>query len=152
MEDRKDKNFEFTLRLNEHIIVQRLFNVFGFNQRAVNSMDFKYTVDDNVHLITSALKNKTLDFMSDNTEKYDENPSYDQNTNKDTFIFTIKMNGKEIVHREFTGNIYPSSVRYSVDIREHIYKIITSTQRVLCSKNDQLDLTYLNHRLDQVTA
>jgi len=149
MEDKRDKNFEFTLRLNEHIIVQRLFNVFGFNPKAVNSINFKYTVDENLHLITEALKNKTLDFMAANADKFEDNPSFDQNNNNDVFVFTIKMNGREIAHREFPGNIYPTSVRYSVDIREFIYKIITSTQKVLCSKTDSLDFEYLNYRLDQ---
>jgi hypothetical protein len=147
MEEKKEKNFEFTLRLNEHIVVQRLFNVFGFNSKAPSSMDFKYTIDDNVNLIKESLKDKTLDYMTENSSKYADNPSYDQNNNDDLFIFTIKMNGNEIARREFTGNIYPGSVRYSVDIREHIYKIITSIQKVLCSKNDNLDFNYLNHKL-----
>ena len=48
MEERKEKNFEFTLKLNDHIVVQRLFNVFGYNEKAPNSMDFKYVIDDNI--------------------------------------------------------------------------------------------------------
>lgn len=147
MEERKDKNFEFTLKLNEHIIVQRLFNVFGFNQKAVNSLDFKYAIDENVRMIENALKAKTLVFMSDNMSNYEENPSFDQKVNGDTFTFLVKMNGNKIAHREFNGDLYPMSVRYTVDIREHIYKIITSIQKVLCSKNDQLELKYLDYKL-----
>jgi len=147
MEERKERNFEFTLKLNEHIIVQRLFNVFGFNNKAVNSLDFKYVIDDNIRLIQESLKNKTLDFMNENRNNYTNNPSFEQNEHSDMFVFTIKMNGKEIAHREFDARIYPATVRYSVDIREHIYKIITSVQRVLCSKTENLELNYLEYKL-----
>jgi hypothetical protein len=147
MEERKEKNFEFTLKLNDHIVVQRLFNVFGYNEKAPNSMDFKYVIDDNLNIITHSLKNKTMDFMTLNQAKYDVDPSFDQNHNNDVFKLIVKANGKQIAYREFNGNIYPSTVRYSVDIREHIYKIITSIQKTLSSKNDALELTYLNHKL-----
>lgn len=147
MEEWKEKNFEFTLKLNDHIVVQRLFNVFGFNERAINSIDFKYAIDDNVTIITDTLKNKTMDFMTENQSKYDSDPSYDQNHNNDIFKFIVKGNGKQIAYREFNGNIYPSTIRYSVNIREHIYKIITAIQRTLSSKDNSLDYTYLDHKL-----
>lgn len=147
MEERKDKNFEFTLYLNDHIIVQRLFNVFGFNNRAVNSLDFKYAVDDNIGIIKRALKHKTLKFMDINYNKYLENPAYDQNDNKDVFKLLIKMNGKNIAHREFDATLYPSSVRYSVDIRDNIYAIITNIQKTLSTKSEYLELKYLQHKI-----
>jgi hypothetical protein len=142
-----EKPFEFTLKLNDHIVVQRLFAVFGYNEKAVNSMDFKYTVDHCVEIITDNLKNKTLDFMNDNTEKYTNDPSYDQNHNKDLFKFTVKAHGKQLAYREFNANIYPSSVRYSVDIRDNIYKIITGIQKCLSSKDNSLELNYLEYKL-----
>lgn len=142
-----EKPFEFTLKLNDHIVVQRLFAVFGFNEKAVKSLDFKYAVDDCVAIITENLKNKTLDFMSENTEKYKNDPSYDQNHNNDVFKFVVKAHGKEIAYREFNANIYPSSIRYSVDIRDNIYKIITGIQKCLSTKSNVLELNYLDYKL-----
>lgn len=142
-----EKPFEFTLKLNDHIVVQRLFAVFGYNEKAVNSLDFKYMVDDCVNIITENLKNKTLDFMNDNTEKYTNDPSYDQNHNNDVFKFVVKAHGKQVAYREFNANIYPSSVRYSVDIRDNIYKIITGIQKCLSSKDNALELNYLGYKL-----
>lgn len=147
MEERKDKNFEFTLYLNDHIIVQRLFNVFGFNNRAVNSIDFKYAIDENIEIIQRALKHKTLKFMDNNYDKYLENPAYDQNDNKDVFKLLVKMNGKNLSHREFDATVYPSSVRYSVDIRDNIYSIITNIQKTLSTKSEHLEFKYLQHKL-----
>ena len=147
MEERKEKNFEFTLKLNSHIVVQRLFNVSGFNEKATKSMDFKYVVDDILTTIMDCLKNKTMDFMTLNQAKYDADPSFDQNHNDDIFKIIVKANGTEIAYREFNGNIYPSTIRYSVDIRDHIYKIITSIQKILSSKDNTLELTYLNKKL-----
>lgn len=142
-----EKLFEFTLKLNDHIVVQRLFAINGYNYKSVNSMDFKYTIDDCVEIITKNLKNKTLDFMNDNTEKYRNDPSYDQNQNNDTFKFIVKYRNKQIAYREFSGNIYPSSIRYSVDIRENIYKIISSIQKCLSSRDIDLEFNYLDYKL-----
>lgn len=147
MEERKDKNFEFTLYLNDHIIVQRYFNVFGFNNRAINSMNFKYVIDENVGIIQRVLRNKTHKFMDTNYDRYLENPSYDQNENNDVFKLSVRMNGKSISHREFDAKHYPSSVRYSVDIRDNIYTIITNIQKTLSTKSENLDFKYLHHKL-----
>ena len=57
-EKREQKRFEFTMYLNDNIIVQRFFNVIGFNPRAINSMDFKYVIDDNMEIIKKHMKNK----------------------------------------------------------------------------------------------
>ena len=41
MEEKKEqRKFEFTLYLNDNIIVQRFFNIIGFNNRAINSLNF----------------------------------------------------------------------------------------------------------------
>lgn len=143
----QEKPFEFTLKLNDHIVVLRTFNIFGYNEKAPNSVDFKYTVDHCLEIIKENLKNKTLDFMNDNKERYANDTSYDQNHNKDVFKFIVKAHGKQIAYREFTGNIYPSSVRYSVDIRDNIYRIITGIQKCLSSKDNALELNYLGYKL-----
>ena len=39
--NKDQKKFEFTVYLNDNIIVQRFFSVIGFNNKSINSMNFK---------------------------------------------------------------------------------------------------------------
>jgi hypothetical protein len=144
---KEQRQFEFTLYLNDNIIVQRFFNVIGFNNRAIKSMNFKEAIDTNQEIIRHHLKNKTLDYMNENSRAYYENPSYDQNNANDVMKLIVKMGDKVISHREWSAKQYPVKVRYTVDVREHIYDMITRIQKCLSEKNDSLETTYLNHNL-----
>ncbi len=141
------KQFEFTLYLNDNIIVQRYFNVIGYNHTALKSLDFKEALDINTEIIKFHLKNKTLDYMTDNSRQYYENPSYDQNKNNDKIKMVVKMNERVIGYREWDATIYPVKIRYTVDIRQYIYDIITRIQKCLSEKTDKLETTYLEHNL-----
>jgi hypothetical protein len=142
------KQFEFTLYLNDNIIVQRYFNVIGFNNNAFRSLDFKEALDINSEIIKFHLKNKTLDYMMENSRQYYENPSYDQNKNNDKIKMVVKMNDRVIGSREWDATIYPVKIRYTVDIRQYIYDIITRIQKCLSEKTDRLETTYLEHNLN----
>ena len=139
--------FEFTIYLNDNIIVQRFFNVIGFNNKSINSMNFKYAIDYNQFIIENHMKNKTLDFMNDNIRMFYENPNFEQNTSKDKMKIVVKHNGKQIAYREWDATIYPVKVRYTVDIREHIYEMITKIQKCLSEKTERLETTYLTYNL-----
>jgi hypothetical protein len=144
---RDQKQFEFTLYLNDNIIVQRYFNVIGFNNNALKSLDFKEAMDINSQIIQLHLKNKTLDYMMENSRQYYENPSYDQNKNNDKIKMVVKMNDRVIGYRELDATIYPVKIRYTVDIRKYIYDVITRIQKCLSEKTDRLETTYLEHNL-----
>jgi hypothetical protein len=143
----EQRKFEFTVYLNDNIIVQRFFNVIGFNQRAINSMNFKEVMDYNRELIQYQLKNKTLDFMNDNSRSFYENKSFEQNDVKDVIKIVVKMDGRPIGHRQWDATIYPAKVRYTVDVREHIYEMITGIQKCLSEKNEKLETKYLGYDL-----
>lgn len=144
---KEQRQFEFTVYLNDNIIVQRFFNVIGFNNRAIKSLNFKHAVDTNREIIRHHLKNKTLDYMNDNARAYYENPSFDQNSSPDVIRIMVKMGEKVIALREWGATHYPVKIRYTVDVREHIYDMITRIQKCLSEKNDRLETTYLNHSL-----
>jgi len=146
-EKREQRKFEFTLYLNENIIVQRLFNIIGFNEKAINSMNFKEAIDDNVDLIKLVLKNKTLDFMNENTRNFMDINDFEQNESNDVMRIVVKHDGKVIAYREWDATIYPVKVRYTVDIRQHIYELITRIQKCLCTPNRELETTYLGYNL-----
>jgi hypothetical protein len=146
-EKREQRKFEFTLYLNDNIIVQRFFNIIGFNYKAVNSLNFKYAVDDNMRLIQSVLKDRTLDFITDHKRNFLETSDYEQNDSQDVMKIVIKHDGKVIAYREWDATIYPVKVRYTVDIRQHIYDLITRVQKCLCTPTKELETKYLDYSL-----
>lgn len=144
----KENNFDFTLYLDDNIIVSREFKVYGYNPKATKSLTFKYVVDDIMDTIKDYLWLKSSEVMSMNAELYKNDPNYDQNDFNETIMFTIKMNDNVIAQRSWEAKIYPASVRYSIDIRPYIYNIINSIQKTLCSKTNTLELSYLDYSLD----
>jgi hypothetical protein len=146
-EKREQRKFEFTLYLNDNIIVQRFFNIIGFNHRAINSLNFKEAVDDNMQLIQSVLKDRTLDFITEHQRQFTETQDYEQNNSKDVMKIVVKQEGKVIAYREWDATIYPVKVRYTVDIRQHIYELITRVQKCLCTPTKELETEYMGYNL-----
>jgi hypothetical protein len=144
---KEQRKFEFTVYLNDNIIVQRYFNVIGFNNRAINSLNFKEVVDYNQSLIQLHMKNKSLDFMTENSRLFYENPSFEKNDLNDIMKIVVKMDDKQIAYRQWDATIYPVKIRYTVDIREHIYEMITRIQKCLSEKNERLETKYLQYEL-----
>ena len=147
-EIKKDqRKFEFTIYLNDNIIVQRYFNVIGFNNRAINSLNFKDAIDYNQDIIKYHMKNKSLDFMTENSRSFYENPGFEKNDVNDVMKIIVKMDEIVIAYRQWDATIYPVKVRYTVDIREHIYDMITRIQKCLSEKNERLVTKYLEYDL-----
>jgi hypothetical protein len=139
--------FEFTMYLNNNIIVQRNFSILGYNDKAHKSFTFKEVVDNNMDLIHEHLKGESIDYMNANYAHFESNPGYDQNEFSDKLRFSIKNGNKELAYREWDATIYPASVRYRINIRPHIYEIINKIQKCLSEKDNNLDFTYLNYSL-----
>jgi hypothetical protein len=93
------------------------------------------------------MKNKSLDFLNDNSRYFYENSSFERNDSKDLMKIIVKMNDKTIAFREWDATIYPVRVRYTVNIREHIYGMITAIQKCLSENTDKLETTYLGYDL-----
>ena len=146
-EKREQRKFEFTLYLNDNIIVQRFFNIIGFNNKAINSLNFKEAIDDNMYLIQSVLKDRTLDFITEHQRHFLETKDYEQNASKDVMKIVVKHDGKVIAYREWDATIYPVKVRYTVDIRQHIYDLITRVQKCLCTPTRDLETEYIGYDL-----
>jgi hypothetical protein len=113
-------------------------------------MNFKEAIDYNKYIVENHLKNKTLDFMNDNSRMFMENPSFEQNLSKDKLRMIVKMDEKTIAYREWDATIYPVKIRYTVDVREYIYDMITRIQKCLSEKTDRLETTYLNYDLTKI--
>jgi len=140
------KKFEFILRINGNIICQRYFAVKNFNQKAVQSYDVMECVNDCVDMINSQLKKKSLEYLWGQYNPYEKQleeqinktPIYDK---EDIFDFEIRIDERVIGARRFTGNVYPQRVRYSVDIRDLIPKIISQIQYTLGKENLHVEYT-----------
>lgn len=130
------KKFEFMLRINGNIICQRYFAVKNFNPKSVHSLNLIDCVNDCVEMVQSQLKKKSLEYLWGQYNPYEKQtedqinrtPIYDK---EDIFDFEIRIDERVVGAKRFTGNVYPQRVRYSVDVRELIPKIISQIQYTL---------------------
>jgi hypothetical protein len=132
--------YEFLFMINGNPIVGRNFPIKNFNRDCVNSIEMRDTIDEVVDVIKLHFKNNTYEYLYKYYNYFVENS--DENTevkdiyeNEDFFTFQIKLDGKVVIEKIFTGNDFPPKVRYDVDIRKIIPKIIDIIQNGMVQKN-----------------
>jgi hypothetical protein len=127
--------------INGNPIVGRNFPIKNFNRESLSSLDLKDVIDDVVDVIKLHFKNNTYEYLykyysyfteNNNNEEYEVRDIYE---NEDFFTFQIKVNNRVIAEKIFTGNDFPPKVRYDVDIRKIIPKMIEIIQIGLSQKN-----------------
>jgi hypothetical protein len=143
--------YEFLFMINGNPIVGRNFNVKNFNRDSLLSYEIKETIDSVVDVIKEHFKNNTYDYM----EKYynfyttsEETEKVDIYENEDFFTLQLKVKDRVICERIFSGNDYPPNVRYDVDIRKIIPRIIDYLQHGLSMKN--YTKNYCGYNLDGI--
>jgi hypothetical protein len=118
---------EFLLTLNDNIVVQRFFNVRGFNPKAKNSMELYELVSHIKEELQYHLKMKTVVYMMDNRDSITNDPSV-MNTSytegPEVFNIYVKVGDTTICHRIFDGKFFPPKVRYTVDVRPFLKEIL----------------------------
>jgi hypothetical protein len=153
----KTHPYEFLFLINGNPIVGRNFPINNFNRESLKSYELKETIDDTVGLIQNHFKNNTYNYM----ERYfnyfvasteEQTEPVDIYENEDFFTLQIKVRGRVVCEKIFSGNDYPPNVRYDVDIRKIIPKIIEYLQQGLSRKNYtknlcgyQLDGIFINN-------
>jgi hypothetical protein len=153
----KTHPYEFLFLINGNPIVGRNFPINNFNKESLKSYELKETIDDTVGLIQNHFKNNTYNYM----ERYfnyfvasteEQTEPVDIYENEDFFTLQIKVRGRVVCEKIFSGNDYPPNVRYDVDIRKIIPKIIEYLQQGLSMKNYtknlcgyQLDGIFINN-------
>jgi hypothetical protein len=157
MKKYKTHPYEFLFLINGNPIVGRNFPINNFNRESLKSYELKETIDDAVGLIQKHFKNNTYNYMDRyynyfvaSTEEQTE--PVDIYENEDFFTLQIKVRGRVVCEKIFSGNDYPPNVRYDVDIRKIIPKIIDYLQQGLSRKNYtknlcgyQLDGIFINN-------
>lgn len=118
---------EFLLTLNNIIIVQRFYNVKGYNPSAKNSLELYEFIRDVKDDLELDLKNRTINYMIDNINQImeDENVLKTSMTSgEEHFNLYIKVGDEILSHRQFDAKLYPPKVRYTVDVRPHLKNIL----------------------------
>lgn len=131
--------YEFYLYINNNIVCQRFFQLKGFNEKVLKSIEIKELIDQVAGIVQRDLENKTRDYLYSHYNPFEpQDPETIQRgniyENEDVFDVEIKINDKIAVKKRFTGNVYPPKVRYSVNIKELIPEIISTIQENLSQK------------------
>jgi hypothetical protein len=139
--------FEFLLTLEGNFIIQRFFNVKGYNPQARRSIDLHYTVKNICDEIAEDLKIKSSDYMSENQNYFLSNENVEDNEaqKEEYFLLEVKLNDDVFISRIFPAHFYHPKARYAVDIRPKVRKILSELTDVLSAY--ELETTYLGYEL-----
>jgi len=127
MREQEITKVEFLLMCNDNIVVQRFFNVKGFNKNAGKSEEFYDYIRTFCNDLQYNLKMRSVVYMLDNQYEISENPEV-LNTSitdgKENFNLYIKVGDLTICQRTFDAKPYPPKVRYTVDLRPKLKSIL----------------------------
>jgi len=135
--------YQFLFKINDNIIVQRFFNVNIYNKSACSSLELKEAVDYGVATIKAVLKDNALDYMTQYKYYFEDDPFFDTNDSDDNYVFQVIIDGKIVIESGWSANIYPTKIRYDVNIKRLIGKIIYSIQSALCTPDKWLTTHYI---------
>jgi hypothetical protein len=138
MKEQDITKVEFLLMCNENIVVQRFFNVRGFNKNAHKSEEFYNHIKSLCRDLKYDLKIRSVVYMLDNQYEISEKPEV-LNTSitegPENFNIIIKVGDLTICHRQFDAKVYPPKVRYTVDLRPKLKSIMTELTDIFSAKN-----------------
>jgi len=135
--------YQFLFKINNNIIVQRFFNVNTYNKSACSSLELKEAVDYGVEIIKAVLKDNALDYMTQYKYYFEDDPLFDTNDSDDNYFFQVIVHGKIVIESGWSANIYPTKIRYDVNIKRLIGKIIYSIQSALSTPDKWLTTSYI---------
>jgi hypothetical protein len=144
MREQESTKMEFLLSLNDNIVVQRFFNVRGYNPKAKNSIELYEFIIEFKKELQEYLKMKTLAYMMDNQDSIMNDPTIMDTSFTDgpeVFNIYIKLGEQTICHRIFDGKFYPPKVRYTVDVRPFLKETLRGLTDIFSDK--KLSYNYL---------
>jgi hypothetical protein len=144
MREQESTKMEFLLSLNDNIVVQRFFNVRGYNPKAKNSIELYEFIAEFKGEMQEYLKMKTLAYMMDNQDSIMNDPTIMDTSFTDgpeVFNIYIKLGEQTICHRIFDGKFYPPKVRYTVDVRPFLKETLRGLTDIFSDK--KLSYNYL---------
>jgi len=139
---------EFLMTLNDNIIVQRFYNVKGYNPKSRRSLDVSYALKEVAELVENNLKIKSLIYMVDNQDQIMTDPEILETSNTEGaeyFNLYVRIGDETICHRIVDAKLYPPKVRYTVDIRPELKTILRGLTDIFSAEN--LSFKYMNYQL-----
>ena len=137
MREQEITKVEFLLMCNDNIVVQRFFNVKGFNKNAHKSEELYDYIRTFCNELQYNLKMRSVVYMLDNQYEISENPEV-LNTSitegEENFNLYIKVGDLTICQRTFDAKPYPPKVRYTVDLRPRLKGILTDLTDIFSGK------------------
>lgn len=129
----REERFEFALYVNNNVICKRNFKINDFIDESMNSIDFKYKVDEIVEMINNDLKSKsrvyTWFYYDPTDEEKNEFNSELIDPWECTFKFVVTDNKHEVITKIWDGRFYPKAIREKVDLTNKNVKITTKDGR-----------------------
>ena len=150
MKEMDSTKMEFLLTLNDNIVVQRFFNVRGFNPKAKNSLELYEFMKSLKEELQYYLKMKTVIYLMDNRNAIESDASI-MNTSftdgPEVFNLFVKVGEQTICHRIFDGKLFPPKVRYTVDVRPFLKDVLRELTDIF--SNNRLTYEYLDFDLSK---
>ena len=147
MNIQEQNKFEFLLTLDNNIICQRFFNVHDYNPVSRRSMDLHYYVQDICVEISEDLKIKSSNYLVEN-QNYILNSTYVEDpkeTEEQYFLLQVKQGNDVFIERIFLASVFHPKVRYSVDIRPNLRRILSDLTDIM--SREDLETVYLQYEL-----
>ena len=138
MKEQDITKVEFLLMCNENIVVQRFFNVRGFNKTASKSESLHNYVTDLCNEMMYDLKMRSVVYMLDNQFEISESPEVLNTSITDgpeNFNLIIRIGDMTICQRQFDAKVYPPLVIYTVDLRPKLKSILSQLTDIFSAKN-----------------
>jgi hypothetical protein len=148
MKEQDIVKMEFLITLNNNIVIQRYFNVRGYNSTARYSMEIYEYFRELVEAFEQTQRMRTVVYMLDNQYDIMEDQGLLETDNTDgpeVFNFYIKIGDQTICHRQLDGKIFPPKIRYTVDIRQEAKSVLRQLTDIFSGQN--FNTSYLNYTL-----
>ena len=119
----------------------------NYNPESKNSFDLYLCVKDICEEISEDLKTKTIDYMSENQNYFYDLEDEIESTEikEEYFLLQIKLNEEVFISRIFPAYVFHPKVRYTVDIRPKLKRILSDLTDILSA--EELEMNYLNYQL-----
>lgn len=150
MKEQESTKMEFLLTLNDNIVVQRFFNVRGYNPKAKNSIEFYDFIKTFSEQLQYYLKMKTVSYMLEHQESIIYDPTIMETSFTDgpeDFNIFVKVGDQIICQRVLDAKLFPPKVRYTVDVRPFLKEVMRELTEIFSSK--KLSYQYLNFDLSK---
>jgi len=125
----KEERFEFALYINDNVICKRNFRIFNFIEGSMNTLEFKYKIDEIVEMIDKDLKSKSRVYTWKyfNPNEIDENDEFHSKLIDSwacTFKLVVSDNKHEVITKIWDGYAYPRYIREKVDLSNKNVKVL----------------------------